>query len=515
MNFPRRSFLARALALAAAGFAGPRSLSALASPRFKAPPFSLGVASGAPTPEGIVLWTRLAPEPLGDGGLGTEAIEVRWEIAHDEKFARIVRSGKAAAEPGRAHSVHVEAAGLEPSRDYFYRFIAGVEASPVGRTRTAPAAGATTPRLRLALASCQQYEQGWYTAHRHLVADAPDLVAFVGDYIYESSWGREHVRKHHTPEPLTLADYRMRYAQYKTDPDLQAAHAVAPWLVTWDDHEVDNDYADDRPEDLAPDFLARRAAAYRAFFEHMPIRPSVLRPDGEVRIYGAHAWGSLANLFVLDDRQYRAWQACPKPGRGGSNVVGPSCEEREAPNRTMLGTAQEQWLDSALAQSKARWNVVVQQTLMAPAGRDTDKGRQHWTDGWDGYPWARARLLDSLAASKASNPVVLGGDVHANYVCDLHRDPAKPESPIVASEFCGTSITSQGPDTKRTAAVRSANPHIHFADGTRRGYVLVEFGREAALAKLRVVETVKKPDAGISTFASFAVEAGKPGIQPA
>jgi alkaline phosphatase D len=195
--------------------------------------------------------------------------------------------------------------------------------------------------------------------------------------------------------------------------------------------------------------------------------------------------------------------------------VGPSCEEREAPNRTLLGAAQEQWLDAALAQSKARWNVLLQQTLMAPAGRDTDKGRQHWTDGWDGYPQARARLLESLATSRAANPVVLGGDVHANYLCDLHRHPDRPDSAIVASEFCGTSITSQGFDPKRIQAIRAGNPHIHFADGTRRGYGLVEFGRASALAKLRVVETVKKPDAGISTLASFAVEAGKPGIQPA
>ncbi|MBK8324393.1 MAG: alkaline phosphatase D family protein [Betaproteobacteria bacterium] len=511
----RRSFLARAFALAAAGFLAPRSPAALAARRFKAPPFSLGIASGSPTAEGIVLWTRLAPEPLGDGGLGDESIEVRWEIAHDEKFARLARSGTARAEPGRAHALHVEVAGLEPAREYFYRFRAGGEASPIGRTRTAPSAGADIAGLRIALASCQQYEQGWFTAHRHLVADAPDLVAFVGDYIYESSWGREHVRKHHIPEPKTLAAYRQRYAQYKTDPDLQAAHAAAPWLVTWDDHEVANDYANDRGQDLDPRFLERRAAAYRAFFEHLPIRPSVLHPGGEVRLYGAHGWGSLASLLVLDDRQYRAHQACPRAGRGGSNTVGPACEDREAPGRTLLGAEQERWLDAALAESKARWNIIVQQTLFATAGRDTGKGRLHWTDGWDGYPHARARLLDSLARSKAANPVILGGDVHANYVCDVHREAGRPDTPIVASEFCGTSITSQGPDTKRTNAVRESNPHIHFADGTRRGYVLLDFKRGVATAKLRVVDSVKQPDAGVATIASFAVEAGRPGVKPA
>jgi alkaline phosphatase D len=514
MPAPRRTFLARALALAAAAFGATRSLPALAAPRFAAPPFSLGVASGSPTADGILLWTRLAPEPLGDGGLGGEAIEVRWEIAHDEKFARLARRGSAVAEPGRAHAVHVEVSGLEPAREYFYRFLAGGEASPVGRTRTAPAAGADPAALRLALASCQQYEQGWYVAHRHLVRDAPDLVAFVGDYIYESSWGREHVRKHHTGEPKSLSEYRARYAQYKTDPDLQAAHACAPWLVTWDDHEVDNDYANDRGEDLDPALLARRAAAYRAFFEHMPIRPSVLRSDGEIRIYDAHAWGSLANLFVLDDRQYRAHQACPRNGRGGSNTVGPSCEEREAPGRTMLGAAQEAWLEGALAGSRARWNIIVQQTLLAPAGRDTGEGRLHWTDGWDGYPWARARLLETLAETRAANPLVLGGDVHANYVCDLRRGAGTPDSPIVATEFCGTSITSQGFDQKRIDAIRAGNAHIHFADGTRRGYVLLDFGRETTRARLRVVDTVKQPESGVSTFATFLVQAGKPGAIP-
>ena len=512
MRSPRRSFLARALALAASGFASAVPRAVRASPRFKAPPFSLGVASGSPRPDGVLLWTRLAPEPLGDGGLGDESFEVRWEVAHDERFARIARQGVASASPGRAHAVHVEAGGLEPAREYFYRFITGGEASPVGRTRTAPSPGAEASRLRVALASCQQYEQGWFTAHRHLAADAPDLVAFVGDYIYESSWGREHVRKHHTPEPKSLADYRARYAQYKTDPDLQLAHACAPWLVTWDDHEVDNDYANDRAEDLAPDFLSRRAAAYRAFFEHQPIRPSALRADGEVRIYGEHAWGSLASLLVLDDRQYRAHQACPKRGRGGSNVVGAWCDEREAGGRTMLGEAQENWLGEALAASKARWTVIVQQTLFATAGRESAKGRQHWTDGWDGYPWARDRLVSSLVASKAANPVILGGDVHANYVCDVHREAGRAESPVVAAEFCGTSITSQGPDAKRTGAIRDANPHIHHADGAHRGYALIDFTRESALAKLRVVETVKQPDAGVSTIASFAVEAGRPGV---
>jgi len=508
----RRAFLRRALRLAAAGFLAPAVARAQAVPRFAAYPFTLGVASGSPTPTGLVLWTRLAPAPLAGGGMGEAPVDVQWEVAHDEKFSRIAKRGTATAAAERAHAVHVEADGLEPGRRYFYRFIAGGEASAVGRTRTAPAREAGDATLRIALASCQHWEQGYFAAYRHIVDEAPDLVAFVGDYIYERSRRGDVVRRHHNDEPKTLAGYRDRYAQYKTDGDLQAAHACAPWLMTWDDHEVANDYANAQGQDLDPDFLARRAAAYRAWFEHQPIRPGVLRPDGEYRIYGSHAWGGLANLFVLDDRQYRDPQACPRAGRGGSNVVGPACKDRLREGRTLLGEAQERWLDRELMASKARWNLIVQQTLVAPATRQTVKGPQTWTDGWDGYPHARTKLLSSLVKSGAANPVILGGDVHANYVADIPADPATEGSAAVAAEFCGTSITSQGPDAKLVAGIRDANAHIRHADGSKRGYVLFDIDRDRLQAKLRVLDTVKRPDAAVSTDATFTVRAGVPGI---
>ena len=241
----RRAFLQRALVLGGAAFLQPLAGCAVSSVRFGAYPFTLGVASGAPATDGVVLWTRLAPKPLEGGGMDPVPVEVRWEVAADASFARIVRQGRATAHPATAHTVHVEVDGLEPAREYWYRFIAGGEASPVARTRTAPAPGHGDERLRMALASCQQYEQGWYVAHRHLAAEGVDLVAFVGDYIYESSWGRDFVRKYDAPEPYTLEAYRGRYAIHKGDPDLQLAHHAAPWIVTWDDHEVDNDYAND------------------------------------------------------------------------------------------------------------------------------------------------------------------------------------------------------------------------------------------------------------------------------
>ncbi len=508
-HFARRRFLARSLAVGAAAFLSPLRARSAERVRFVADPFSLGVASGSPRPDGVVLWTRLAPRPLDGGGMDPEAVEVRWEVAEDAAFARIVRRGTQLAQPQQVHAVHVEVDGLEAAREYHYRFIAGGEASPAARTRTAPAPGRGDERLRLALASCQHFEQGYYVAHRHLVAEGADLVAFVGDYIYESSGGREPVRSHATGEPHTLDEYRGRYAQYKMDRDLQASHACAPWIVTWDDHEVDNDYADDRSEDLDPDFLARRAAAYRAYLEHMPLRPSVLSASGGMRIYDRHAWGALATLHVLDDRQYRSHEACSKPLRGGSNVVGPECSQRLDPARTMLGEAQEHWLDQGLAQSTTAWNAIVQQTLMAPAGREGPRGPLHWTDGWDGYPAARARLLASVARHKPRNPVVLGGDVHCHYVADLHADPERPDSPVIATEFCGTSISSHGPRPGLVRAIAAANPHIRLADGTHRGYVVLDFDRRRCEARLRVVETVKERESPVSTLATYVVEDGR------
>ena len=506
----RRRFLAGA----AAAFLLPGLARAARPPRFSAFPFSLGVASGSPRTDGVVIWTRLAPQPLEGGGMQPETVDVRWEVADDAAFRRIVRKGSALAAPGNAHAVHVEVEGLAPGRGYHYRFLCGDAASPTGRTRTAPEDGKGDERLRLAFASCQQYEQGYFVAHRHLADEDADLIAFLGDYIYESSWGRDHVRKHGSAEPVTLDEYRARYALYKSDADLQKSHACAPWIVTWDDHEVDNDYAANRSEELDPQFPLRRAAAYKAFLEHMPLRRSVLVEGGGIRLYDRHAWGGLATLHVLDDRQYRSHQACPRAGRGGGNVVGAACSERLDPARTMLGAAQERWLGEGLAQSKSRWNVIAQQTLFAPAGRVNGKGSLvHWTDGWDGYPAARARLLKSIAEGKPGNPLVIGGDVHATYAAHLHADPARPDSPRVATEICGTSISSQGPSASMLAGIVAANPHIVFADGEARGYVVVDIGREGASARLRAVETVKRADAPIATRYTGVIEAGRAGIE--
>ena len=503
-RFDRRSFL-----IAAAALAAPRLW---ARPSFAADPFTLGVASGAPLPDSVVLWTRLAPDPLNGGGLPPAAIEVRWEIARDESFRDIVRSGRAMAEPQHAHSVHVEAEGLEPAHGYWYRFMSGNAISAAGRTRTAPTPGAVVNRLRFAFASCQQYEQGFYAAHRHMAQEELDLVVFLGDYIYESSWGRRHVRKHEGPEPYTLDQYRNRYARYKSDADLQRCHAAFPWLVTWDDHEVDNDYANDRSEDLDPNFLARRAAAYQAYWEHMPLRQSAL-PDGpHMQLYGQHDFGGLARFHVLDGRQYRDHQVCPRVGRGGSNVVADlNCPSRLEPTRTLLGSKQENWLHAGLAASPARWNIVAQQLLMAQIDRKPGPERQFWSDGWDGYPAARTRLLRAIAERKPSNPLVIGGDVHFNCVTNLKVDFDDPGAATVATEFCGTSITSQGPLQTRLDALQADNPHVRYANSEKRGYVVMDLTEKRCLAQLRGIDDEKEAATPVSTLATFVVTDGRAG----
>jgi len=516
----RRELLRGAAALGAAWLFGPiaRAAPRSARPRFIAPPFALGVGSGYPTPEGFTLWTRLAPDPFApDGGMSRARIPVRWQVAEDERFERVVAEGTESAAPALAHSVHVDVAGLRPARVYWYRFLAGDEESPVGRTRTAPPLASTPRALALAFASCQHYEHGYYAGYRHMREEDLDLVVFLGDYIYESTWGSQLVRRHAPKgESRSLDEYRVRHAQYKTDLDLQAMHAAAPWLCIWDDHEVSNDYADDQSERLEGDFLARRAAAYQAYFEHMPLPPRMAPRGPDARIYTHVDFGTLARFYLLDDRQYRSHQACPKPGRGGSNVVGPECTELADPSRTLLGAEQEAWLAERFADSHARWNVVCQQSLMSRLDNLPGPGETFWTDAWSGYPAARRRLLDALVRAGTRNPVVIGGDIHANVVGNIHLDPADLRSPIVAGEACGTSITSEGRSTASFwGPVRADNPHLLYANGDERGYATLRIDGKRCRVALRVVDDVRRRDSGIATSASFVVENGRRGIRTA
>ncbi|WP_426956489.1 alkaline phosphatase D family protein [Muricoccus radiodurans] len=503
---PRRRSLLRA-GLALPGLA----LLGCAGARAAEDPFSLGVASGEPGPDHVVLWTRLAPQPRNGGGMAPDPVPVDWVVARDPALRDVAQRGQATAVPEDAHSVHADIRGLEPDRPYWYRFTALGVASPVGRTRTAPRAGAMPASLRFAVASCQQYEHGYFGAYRHMVAEEPDVVVFLGDYIYEASWGRNLVRHHDSPTARDLEGYRDRYALYKSDPDLQAAHAAAPWLVTWDDHEVSNDYANDRGErERDEPFLARRAAAYKAFWEHMPL-PESVRPRGaSARIFRRADFGDLAAFHILDDRQYRDHQPCQRPDRGGATRVrAGECAERDDPARSLLGLEQERWLRDGLASSSARWNILAQQTRMARLGGGDPP--VYWTDGWDGYPAARRRLMDALTETRARNPIVIGGDIHAHLVAELRPDFDRPETPPVAVEFTGTSITSQGGRYRETYP---NEPHIAYANGDHRGYVTVALTPGAAQAELRAVASVADRNTGISTLRRYRVESGRSGLLP-
>ena len=518
----RRVFLTRAsravaalglpgAALATGRSSGPWVRSVTRQPRFAEHPFGLGVASGHPLDDGFVLWTRLF---MPGHRLNPEPVDVHWEVASDERMQHTVSQGVATARSKEAHSLHVELFGLEPNRPYWYRFRAGSEESEVGRTRTAPGLDQSIDRLRFAFASCQHYEQGYFNSYAHFDDEDLDLVVHLGDYIYESSFGVEHVRKHGAPEPVTLDDYRARYATYKGDPDLKRAHASCPWLVTWDDHEVDNDYAGLVSEQLDPEawFLARRRAAYQAYYEHMPLRRGARPFAGHMRLHADVSFGALASFFVLDDRQYRTQQVCPVAGEGGSNVVA-SCDERTDPQQTLLGAEQESWLASRFARSHARYNILAQQTLMAQRDRTPGEGRSFWTDGWDGYPIARRRLLDSLTQHQVSNPIAIGGDVHMYWAADLKRDFDDEHAAVIGSELVGTSITSHSNVTDGAiASSLSDNPHLKYGHAAHRGYTVVELTERAALAQFRAVDTVKRANSPVRTLASFAIEDGKPGI---
>jgi len=474
------------------------------------PRFALGIASGQPHAGGMVLWTRLSGDNL------PPQVDVAWELAHDEAFTRIAARGRESAVAADAHSVHAEPAGLEPGRWYWYRFSALGQRSAAGRTRTAPAPDAST-RLDFAIASCQRWDSGHYAAWRHAAAEPLDLVLFLGDYIYEYASLPAALRLHDGPPVRTLDQYRARYAQYKSDPALQAAHAACPWLVIADDHEVENDYAGTQSQTLQWGFESQRAAAYRAWWEHMPL-PKAARPvDGALRMFGRLDWGRLARFHLLDDRQHRDPQACAKPGRGGSNTVRvKGCPELLDPKRSLLGAAQERWLAEGWDLQRP-WNLLAQQTLMArfsdedPAGG----GGTAWTDGWDGYPLARQRLLSAVAERHVRGAVVLGGDVHANYVADLKLDFADAKAPVIASEFCGTSISSLGRDQARVQAALPFNPHIHLGRSDRRGYVRFSLDDKQLLAQLRTVDDARDPASALQTQARFVVEAGRPGPQAA
>lgn len=494
--------------------------------RFPADPFALGVASGDARHDGIVLWTRLCPRPLDpDGGMDGTAVDVTWEVATDATMRTVVARGTTQALPSLGHAVHVECDQLAPDRWYWYRFRAGDATSPTGRTRTLPATAAQPDRLRFAFASCQHYEQGLFTAYADMVRQDLDFVVHLGDYIYEYAGKDGLVRKHAGGKLRTLADYRQRHAQYRSDPLLHGMHAHCPWFVTWDDHEVENNYADaiSEKKGVTPEqFLAQRAAAYRAYYEAMPLRRTSL-PDGpKMRLYRRASFGQLAELFVCDTRQHRSDQ----PNGDGKKPLTAAARD---PRNTLLGSEQKRWLCDGLAASRATWNVLAQQVMMglvgfpppAPkAGEAVEAAatrgdqRRFSMDQWSGYLHERAELLQFLAARKVGNPIVLTGDIHASFVNDLRVDDHDARAPVVATEFVGTSISSGGDGREAAgelAELQRHNPGLRHLD-RRRGYVMCDVTPAAWRSDYRTVDRVTRPGGTTTTTASFTVRAGRPGV---
>lgn len=504
MNAPVRA-RRRLVAGVAAGLLLPW-IAPRAQPRRDVDLFTLGVASGWPRPDGVVLWTRLAGA-AGEDVVGDAPVDVQWELAEDQAFRTVAARGTERATAEDAHSVHAEVRGLQPARDYFYRFTALGARSRTGRTRTAPAAGSNAP-LRFAFASCQQYEQGHYAAYRDMAQQPLDFVLHLGDYIYESSWGVRRVRRHEGGIPTQLAEFRERYALYKRDPHLQAAHARFPWLVTWDDHEVANDYTGDRSPrtfDRAQ-FAAVRAGAYQAWWEHMPV-PKALRPkDGATAIHAQHRMGPL-DVLVLDGRQYRSPHAC-LPGRSAAPLV--DCAGRNDPSRSFLGVAQEAWLEERLRSPAPGWTLLAQPTLLAAANRGTADKPGYWMDGWDGYAAARERLLQALARHRPRNVLVASGDVHAFWAADVR--PAGSDA-IVATEFVGGAITSEGPSEDSVKRMLALNPHLRYGDAAHRGYAMASLGAHRCEVEFRAVDDIADAASPVRTLKRFAVADGRAGVQ--
>ncbi|MGP3933954.1 alkaline phosphatase D family protein [Nonomuraea sp. KM88] len=490
----------------------------LASRGLRTDPFTLGVASGDPDHEGFVIWTRLAQQPMAEDGLAgmpQRPFPVLWQVYSDERARRVVRSGVTVAAPEWGHSVHVELANLGSDRDYWYRFRVGPYVSPLGRARTAPHPLSYGGALAMAFVSCSQYEHGFFTAYRRLAEERPDVILHLGDYQYEYTKDTYtipggNVRDHEGPETETLANYRQRHAQYKTDPDLQAAHAAAPWLVVWDDHEVDNNWADEvpeKPENPQPNFLSRREAAFRAYYENMPLRRTSIPRGIDMQLYRRVRWGRMATFHMLDTRQYRDDQGCGDGYR--------DCPASIDPARSITGAEQEAWLLDGFRHSRAQWDILGQQVFFAQ--RDNNDGPAKITsqDAWDGYVASRKRITQGWLDAKVRNPVVLTGDVHAHWASDLKLDYDDPTGPSVGSELVATSISTGGNGADSDPATHpflKINPHLKFYNN-QRGYVLTKVERDQMTADFKVVPQVQTPGGEVYTRATFVIEDRVPGVQ--
>ncbi|NEB36089.1 alkaline phosphatase D family protein [Streptomyces sp. SID14515] len=508
LSSPSRRTVVRAAAASAAAvpvLATASITSATPARAAAAPAFLHGVASGDPLPDGVLLWTRVTPEPGAEpgSGLGPDT-PVRWEVAEDREFTRISATGTTTASAPSDHTVKADVRGLRPATAYWFRFTAGDAdgaVSPVGRTRTAPAADATVPGIRFGVVSCANWEAGWFSAYRHLAA-RPDLDAVVhlGDYLYEYGTGaypaRGTVREHRPAhEILDLADYRTRHGNYKTDADLQALHAAHPVIAIWDDHEFANDAWSGGAENHTPGaegaWEQRVAAAKQAYFEWMPVRAST-----EGTVYRRLRFGRLAELHLLDLRSFRSEQASI-----GSGSV-------DDPERTVTGRAQLDWLKAGLAGSDAAWKLVGTSVMISPVAFGAlpahlleplagllglpKEGLAVNVDQWDGYTDDRKELIAHLRDRGVADTVFLTGDIHMAWANDVPVKAATyPLSASAATEFVVTSVTSDNLDdilrvapgtvsVVAAAAVRAANRHVKWVDMDGHGYGVLDVTAERA-----------------------------------
>lgn len=493
--------------------------------------FALGVASGDPRADRVILWTRLVsnPEVSGGGAPGHAAVDVAYDVATDRNFDRLVASGVAVAEAKYGHSIHVDVTGLDAGTEYFYRFRVTGETSPVGRTKTLPAAGAAVDQFRFVFATCQDYQWGYFGAWAHAAAEPGlDAVVFLGDYIYELSLGdlspdKSGKRVWASPVPESLDDYRWRYAQTKSDPDLQSAHAAAPWWVTFDDHEVGNNYAGDVDPLRPAGAHERRLAAYQAWFEHQPVRIDPLPTSFDELIVNRSAdIGATARLMMIETREHADVAPCRTPGASIETLTdeGPSCDELVDEKRSPLGATQEEWLIDQLATSKATWNILANPVMFGGCNVGTADKPEYGRDTWDGYPAARQRIVDAIVSNKVSNPVVVTGDWHAGFGIDVTSpvggsgslapnapklaDGAKP--PVIMPEFLVTSITTINFPTDYTAI----NPQQRYFVGPGHGYAVATITADQMTCAFKYVADEWDPATAIARTDTFVVDAGDP-----
>ena len=457
-------------------------------------PFSLGVASGGVLADRVILWTRIAPDPLAEDGLGgvsTEAIRVEWEVSTKEDFSEILLYGVVATTEQLAHAVHIDAGPLEPDSWYYYRFKCGGWISAVGKTRTLPCKERALAQLRLGVTTCHRYEDGYFTVLGDLALQEPDIVLQVGDYIYEYA-PSEDVRVQPLPRCSDLTSYRLRHALYKGEAELQAAHASCPWEVVWDDHEIKNDYFG---SDEAEEIQELMRAGYQAYYEHMPLR--VLPPEGStLKIYRVLDIGNLLRIYLFDTRQYRDETSC------GDD----DCPDMFDGDRQLLGEEQESWFLEEVESSSTRWNLIAQQVVMS--NFNISEALLNY-DQWDGYPAARERILEHLYALNLNNFLVCTGDIHIGGVARLNLDPDDFTSPVVAYEFVTPSVTSSARELEDNGALveyaLSARENVDYIHATKRGYILLDITHEQIDVSFRMVDSVEEPDLEVKTEASFQV----------